>query len=79
MLIRRGCVQGRMHAESLQSCLTRAGSSVPGVLQAKILEWVVMPAPVALPDSGVKPASLMCSAWAGRFFTPVTPGKLLVP
>ena len=68
-----------MHAESLQSCPTWAGSSVPGALQAKILEWVVMPAPVALPDSGVKPASLMSSAWVGGFFTPVTPGKLLVP
>ena len=37
------------------------GSSVHGVLQAKILEWVA----VDLPDSGIKPASLMSSALAG--------------
>ena len=37
-----------MHAETLQSCLTLCnstdcsppGSSVPGILQARILEWV---------------------------------------
>ena len=40
-----------MHAESLQSCLTLCspmdcsppGSSVHGILQARVLEWVVMP------------------------------------
>ena len=41
----------RVHAKSLQSCLTLCdpmgysppGSSVHGILQARILEWVVMP------------------------------------
>ena len=39
-----------MHAKSLQSCMTRdlmdcspPGSSVHGILQASILEWVAMP------------------------------------
>ena len=40
-----------MHAKLLQSCLTLCnpmdcslpGSSVHGILQARILEWVVMP------------------------------------
>ena len=40
-----------MHAKLLQSCLTLCdpmdysppGSSVPGILQARILEWVAMP------------------------------------
>ena len=40
-----------MHAQSLQSCLTLcdpmdhspSGSSVHGILQARILEWVAMP------------------------------------
>ena len=40
-----------MHAKSLQSCLTLCdpmdgsllGSSVHGILQARILEWVGMP------------------------------------
>ena len=48
-----------------QSCLTLCdptdysppGSSVHGILQARILEWVAMP------------ASLLSPAWAGGFFT----------
>ena len=40
------------------------GSSVHGILQAKILEWVTM-----LPDPGIEPTSLMSPALAGRFFT----------
>ena len=40
-----------MHAKSLQSCLTLCnpmdhsplGSSVPGILQARLLEWTAMP------------------------------------
>ena len=42
---------GYMHAKSLQSCLTLCdlmdyslpGSSVHGILQARILKWVAMP------------------------------------
>ena len=45
------CVTLCMHAKSLQSCLTLCdplgcsppGSSVQGILQARILEWVAMP------------------------------------
>ena len=33
------------------------GSSVHGILQARILEWVVMPSPGDLPISGTKPVS----------------------
>ena len=33
------------------------GSSVHGILQAKILEWVAMPFSRALPDSGTEPRS----------------------
>ena len=40
-------------------------SSVHGILQARILEWV---APGDLPNPGVKPESLMSLALAGRFF-----------
>ena len=34
------------------------GSSVHGIFQARILEWVVLPPPGDLPDTGVKSASL---------------------
>ena len=61
----------------LQSCLTLCDrmdfslsvSSVRGILQARILEWVASPPPGDLPDPGIEPASLMSSAWAGVFFT----------
>ena len=44
------------------------GSSVHGLLQARILEWVAMPSspPGDLPDPGIKPSSL---ALTGGFFT----------
>ena len=48
------------------------GSSVRGILQARILEWIPgLPCPPLgdLPDPGVEPVSLMSSALPGGFFT----------
>ena len=67
-----------LHAKLLQSCLTLCnpldcsppGSSVHGILQARILEEIRSPSPGDLPDPGIKPASLMTPALAGGFFTP---------
>ena len=64
-------------AKSLQSCLTLCdpinyslpGSSVHGILQSRILEWVAMPSSRDLPNPGIKPLSLMSPALAGRFVT----------
>ena len=61
----------------LQLCLTLCdpvgcslpGSSVHGILQGKILEWVAVPFSGGLPDPGMEPVSLMSPALAGRFFT----------
>ena len=61
----------------LQSCLTLCdpmdcsppGSSVHGILQARILEWVAISLSKRSPDPGIKPTSLMSPALAGRFFT----------
>ena len=61
---------------SLQSCPTLCdpmdysspGSSVHGILQAKILEWVACPPPGDLPNPGTKPAPLMSPLLAGGFF-----------
>ena len=66
-----------MHA---QLCLTLfdpmdcspPGSSVHGILQARILEWVAFPPPGNLPNSGIKPVS---SALVGGFFTTEPLGK----
>ena len=40
------------------------GSSVHGILQARLLEWLE-----DLPDPGIEPVSLMSPKLAGRFFT----------
>ena len=53
------------------------GSSVHGILQARILEWVAIP-PGDLPDPGIKPSFPMSPALAGRFFTTEPPGKPMI-
>ena len=59
-----------------QSCLTFCnpvdctlpGSSVLGISQARILEWVPFPSPWDLPYPGIKPESLVSPVLAGIFF-----------
>ena len=51
------------------------GSSVPGISQARLLEWVAIPFSRDLPHPGIKPLSPASLALAGRFFTTVLPGK----
>ena len=46
--------------------LQPSGSSVCGILQATILEWVAIPFYRDLPNPGIEPAS---PALAGGFFT----------
>ena len=47
------------------------GSSVPGILQARILVWVAMPSSRNLPNPGAEPTSLMSPAlgttWGVQF------------
>ena len=50
------------------------GSSVHGILQARILEWVACLPPRDLPD-GIEPTSPVSQALAGGFFTTEPPGK----
>ena len=45
------------------------GSSVYGILQVRILEWVAIPSPEDLPEPGIKPTSLMSPVLACGFFT----------
>ena len=69
-----------MYAKSLQSCLTLCdpvdsslpGSSVHGILQARILEWIAFSSPGDLLGPGIKPVSFMPPALAGEFFTTST-------
>jgi len=41
---------------------SQPGSSVHGILQARILEWVAMPSSRDLPDPGIKFPSLVSNA-----------------
>ena len=66
-----------------QSCLTlcnsmdcnSSGSSVHGILQARILVWVAISFFRGLPDPGIEPMSLMYPVLAGGFFITSTTWK----
>ena len=74
-----------MQAKSLQSHLTLydpvgcslPGSSVHGILQARILEWVAMPSSWGSSRLGIESTSLMSPALTSRFFTPSTTWEVL--
>ena len=65
-----------VHAKPLQLCLTLCdpmdcsppGSSVHGILQARIVGRVAPPSSRDLPDPGIELTSLMSPAFAGGFF-----------
>ena len=69
-----------------QSCLTLCapldcnllGSSVHGILQARILEWTATPPAGDLPNPGIKPTSRV-SCTAGGFFTHLAIGESIYP
>ena len=48
---------------------TLPGTSVHGILQARILEWVAMPSSRGSSDPGMEPVALASPALGGRFFT----------
>ena len=69
---------GLVASEVPQSCLTLRnpmdcslpGSSLNGIFQARVLEWVAIASPGDHPDPGIKPrSSTSVEASAGRRFT----------
>ena len=70
-------------AQLIQSCLTicnpmdcsRPGSSVQGILQTKILEWVAMPSSRGSSQPEMEPESLKSPALAGGSLPAVPPRK----
>ena len=65
------CMLSRFSHVQLFAILWTIARQAPlsvGILQARILEWVVMP-PADLPDPGIESTSLMSPALAGGFFT----------
>ena len=77
-------LQGKSESEVTQLCLTLydfmdcslPGSSVHGIFQARILEWVAFPTPGNILNPGIKPMSLASPALGSGFFTTAPPGKL---
>ena len=72
-----------MRAKSLQSCptlcnpmdYTPSDSSVRGIFQARILEWVAMPSSMGSPQLRDQTHVSCRSFTAGEFFTTQPPGK----
>ena len=52
------------------------GSSVHGISQTRILQWVAISSSRVLPNPGIKPMSPVFPALAGGFFTIESLGKL---
>ena len=53
------------------------GSSVHGIFQARILEWIALPSSRGSSWPGIEPSSLMPPALAGEFFTTGTTWEVL--
>ena len=61
----RSSPSGESESEVAQSCPTLcnprdcslSGSSVHGIFQARVLEWIAFPSPGDLPDPGIEPRS----------------------
>ena len=76
-----------MRAKSRQSCLTLGnpmdysplGSSVQGILQARILEWLLCPSPGDLPDPGIEPTFLQFSSVTQSCLTLCNPMNCSTP
>ena len=72
-----------LHAKSLQSCpilcdpmdCSPPGSSIHGILQTKILEWVAMPSSRGSSRPRNQTRVSCSSSVADRFFTNELPGK----
>ena len=65
------------HCNSMDCSLP--GSSIRGIYQARIPEWVAISSSRGSSDPGVEPASLVFPALAGRFFTPEPPDEKQKP
>ena len=78
--VRKHCTRMCVHAQSRRTLCdpmdgSPPGSSVHGILQARILEWVAMPSIGDFPDPGIEPESLMSPALAGSSLPLAPVGK----
>ena len=87
--LQEGCVRTHQVSECVCACSvpqlwalfvtpmdgSRQGSSVYGILQARILEWVAIPFSRDLLHPGIEPTSPVTSGLAGKFITTEPPGN----
>ena len=64
----------RLFATDPMDC-SLPGSSIHGIFQARILEWVAIPYSRESSNPGIKPTSLESAVLEGEFFTTEPPGK----
>ena len=64
-------------AVSKSKTLWAVGSSVHGLLQARVLEWAAVSYPRGSPQPGIEPASFMSLAWQVGSLALAPPGKPL--
>ena len=62
------CAQWLQSCPALRDPMGLPGSSVLGILQAKILEWVAMSSSKDLPNPGIEPVSPASPALQADFF-----------
>ena len=67
-MLRAKLLQSHLTLRDPMDCSLPA-SSVHGMLQARILDWVAMPSSRESSDLEMEPTSLMFPAWAGKFIT----------
>ena len=68
------CAQSPMILCDTMDC-SLPGSSVHGIFQATIQEWVAIPTPGDLSNPGIEPMYLVSPALSGRLFTIAPSGK----
>ena len=66
-------------SDSVTSGTVAHQTPVHGISQARILGWVAILFSGDHPNPGIKPMSLVSSAWAGGFFTIEPPGTPMYP
>ena len=70
------CVRAQLHLTLCDSMdCSPSGSSIYGISQARILEWLPSATPGDLPKAGIETASPVSPVLAGGYFTAMLPGK----
>ena len=76
----KNIIQNLLHGQSYQTLCDPVDcsphtSSLQGIFQARILEWVAISSSRGSPDPGIEPPSLVSPELAGGFFTIEPSGK----